>query len=161
MNLAKKQGGRNPTSTIIVIPLKVTKRDCVSKVKENFYLTGKITPLTAAMKLDLHNLVITKLDWDDTIRNNLRPIWDSYFQMMNEIKSLKYYHVVIPDNAAETNIETSKDIACIAIYVRFKFQNSSYLCQLVFSRSRLISDNTTQLRAKLYATLINTDIQEK
>ena len=83
MNLAKNQRGRN--FKIIVIQLKVTKRDCVSKVKETFYLTGKITPLTAAMKLDLHNLVITKLDLDDAIRHNLQPIWDSYFQMMNEI----------------------------------------------------------------------------
>ena len=50
--------------------------------------------------------------------------------MMKEIKTLKYDRVVIPDDAADTN--TSKDIACIAKYARFKRQNGSYLCQLVF-----------------------------
>ena len=45
-----------------VIPSKVTRRDCVSRVSEILDLTGNITLLTAAMELVLHNLVITKLD---------------------------------------------------------------------------------------------------
>ena len=161
MNFAKKRRGRKPTSTINVIPSKLTRRHCVSKVSEIFDLTGKVTPLTAAMKLDLHDLVKQNLDWDDAIPDNLQPIWDSHFQMMNEIKTIKYQRAVIPDNAINTNAETldfgdaSKDIACVAIYARFKRQDGSYSCQLVFSRSRLIPDNTTQPRAELYAALIN------
>ena len=42
------------------------------------------------MKLDLHELVLQKLELDDKIPDNLRPIWESHFQMMNEIKTLKY-----------------------------------------------------------------------
>ena len=99
MNFAKKQRGRKPTSTMKVIPSKVTRRDCVSRVSEILDLTGNITLLTAAMELVLHNLVITKLDWDETIPDNLWPIWDFCFQLMNEIKTLIYQRAVISDDA--------------------------------------------------------------
>lgn len=68
---------------------------------------------------------------------------------MNEIKTLIYQRAVISDDAVGTNVKTldfgdaGKDIAYIAIYARFKDQNSSYSCQLAFSRSYLIPDNMT------------------
>lgn len=108
------------------------------KICETFDLTGKITPVTAAMKLVLQNLVIKKLDCDDTIPGNLRAIWDSHSQMINESKILKHHRDVIPD-AVDTNVDildfgdASKDIACITIYARFNHQNGSYSCQLVFT----------------------------
>ena len=90
MNFSKKIRVRKPTTTNNIIPSKLTRRDCVSKVWEVFDITGKVTPLTAAMKLDLHELVLRKLDWDNKIPDNLRPIWESHFQMMNEIKTGSY-----------------------------------------------------------------------
>ena len=90
MNFSKKIRVRKSTTTNNIIPSKLTRRDCVSKVWEVFDITGKITPLTAAMKLDLHELVLQKLDWDNKIPDNLRPIWESHFQMMNEIKTGSY-----------------------------------------------------------------------
>ena len=82
--------------------------------------------------------------------------------MMNEIKTLKYQQEVIPEDAFDTQVETvdfgdaSREIECIAIYARFKRKDSSYSCQLVFSRSELIPTKMTQPRAELYAALINT-----
>ena len=49
------------------MPSKLTRRECVSKVCEIFDITCKITALTAATKIDLHELVLQKLDWDDKI----------------------------------------------------------------------------------------------
>ena len=141
INFAKKIREGKPTTTNNIIPSKLTRRDCVSKVCEIFDITGKITPLTAAMKLDLHELVLQKLDWDDKIPDNLQPIWESHFQMMNEIKTLKYQRAVIPEDAIDTQVDTldfadaSREIACIAIYARFKCKDGSYSCQLVFAQS--------------------------
>ena len=96
------------------------------------------------MKLDLHELVLEKLDWDDKIPNNLRPIWGSHFQMMNEIKTLKHQRAVIPEDAIDTKVnildfgDARREIACIAVYVGYKRKDGSYSCQLVFARSRLI-----------------------
>ena len=79
LNFARKQRGKKPVnSTTGKIPTNLTRRHCVSKVSEIFDLTGKVTPITAAMKLDLHNLVLLQLNWDDTIPDNLRSIWESH-----------------------------------------------------------------------------------
>ena len=166
MNFAQKIRGQKPTTTTNIIPSKLTRRDYVSKVCEIFDITCKITPITAAMKVDLHELVLQKLDWDDKIPDNLRSIWESQFQMMNKIKTLIYQRAVIPDDAIDTQVETfcfrdaSREITCIAIYATFKRKDGNYSCQLVFARSRLISKKKIQPRAELHAALINTHTGE-
>ena len=162
LNFAKKCRGKKPTvNSKNEIPSKLTRRHCVAKVAEIFDLIGRITPITAGMKLDLHTLVQRKLDWDDTIPDDLRQIWESHFQMMTEISDIKFNRAVVPDDAVSLDINTidtgdsSKFIACIATYVRFKRKCGNYSCQLVFSRSRLIPDAMTQPRAELYAAVVN------
>ena len=57
LNFARKQRRKKPDAAIGVIPSKLTRRHCVSKVSGLLDITGKITPLTASFKLDLHDLV--------------------------------------------------------------------------------------------------------
>ena len=72
---------------------------------------------------------------------------------MNEIKTLKYQRAVIPENAIDTQVDTLdfgdaiREIACIAIYTRFKPKDGSYSCQLKLARSRLNPTKMTQPRA--------------
>ena len=56
LNFAKKVRGKEPSSTKS-IPINLTRRHCVSKVAELYDITGKIAPITAGMKLDLHQIV--------------------------------------------------------------------------------------------------------
>lgn len=74
LNFSKKQRGKKPTDADNVIPAKITRRHYASKVAEIFDLTGKVSPLTASIKLDLHELVTRKLDWDDCIPEDLRSV---------------------------------------------------------------------------------------
>ena len=62
LNFAKKQRGKKPVRHQNIIPSKLTRRNCVSKVDEIFDLTGKITLITAAMKMD----------WDTLVKRGLR-----------------------------------------------------------------------------------------
>ena len=78
------------------IPKKLSRRQCVSKVAEIFDPTGMITPITAAMKIDLHQLVQRKLSWDDPIPDELRRVWKSHFEMMKELPSLSFKRAIIP-----------------------------------------------------------------
>ena len=157
---SKKRRGRKD-DVISEIPQRLTRRHCASKVAEVFDILGRLTPVTISMKLDLHELVQTKLDWDDVIPDNLRPIWESHFELMQEINNVKYKRAVIPSDASSLELETldfgdaSKDAVCIAIYVRFKRTNGDYSCQLVLSRSKLVPENMSQPRAELTAALIN------
>ena len=81
LDFSKRQRGQR-TSPETDIPKHLTRNECLSKVSEIFDLTGMITPLTAAMKMDLHTLVQRKLNWDDAVPDDLRPIWDSHFDMI-------------------------------------------------------------------------------
>ena len=55
-----------------LIPENSTRRHCVGKVAEIFDLVGKITPITAGMKLDLSELCNRKLHRDDKIPDDLK-----------------------------------------------------------------------------------------
>ena len=161
LNFAKKYRGKKPKS-LTSIPTKLTRRHCVSKVAELYDITGIITPVIATLKVDLHELVKRKIEWDDILPDNLRCIWVSHFQMMSEIKNLHYKRAVIPHDADSLDIETldfgdaSQALVCAAIYVSFKRKNNSYSCQLIFARSRIVPDGYTQPRGELFAAFVNT-----
>ena len=75
LNFNKKHRGKKLQSLERnAIPKHLTCCHCVSKVAEINNLVGKITPLTAMMKCDLHELVTRKLDWDDRIPDSLQHI---------------------------------------------------------------------------------------
>ena len=100
LNFAKKHRGKNPSSTINVIPSKLTCRHCASNVAEIFDLTGKVSPITASMKMDLQELVHHKLDWDDTMtpQGMSQPRAELYAALINAYagevvrRSFKQYH---------------------------------------------------------------------
>ena len=98
LKFAKKQRGKKPVQGRNMTPFNVTRRR-VSKVAEIFDLTGKITPITATMKLDLHTLVARGLSWDDRIPDDLKPTWSSHFEMMQEIRKVKFKRAGVREDA--------------------------------------------------------------
>ena len=56
--------------------------------------------------MDLHKLVKRGLSWDDAIPDDLRSVWVSYFEMMQEIGNLRFQRVVVPEDAANLDINT-------------------------------------------------------
>ena len=144
LNFSKKLRGKKNTDVDNKIPDILTRRDCVGKVAEVFDLTGRATPLIAAMKLSLIDLVDRNLSWDDALTNDLKDIWLSHFDMLEELKSVKFNRAVVPQDAVNLDVNTielgdaSQRLACSAIYVRFARKCGIYSCQLIFSRSKLI-----------------------
>ena len=144
------------------IPAIFTRRHCVSKVAEIYDLAGKLTPLTASLKINLHELVKRNLRWDDAIPDNLRAQWISNFDMISEIKTLTFKRAIVPDDASNLDIQTiefgdaSKEMACVAVYARFQRKNGKYLSQLVFARSKIVTENLSQPRAELFPAVLNT-----
>ena len=55
------------------------------------------------MKIELHELTNRKLDWDDILPNNVQKLWKSHFEMMNEIKNLKFKRAVVLEDAVDLN----------------------------------------------------------
>ena len=48
-------------------------------------------PITARLKLDLHDLVILKLNWDDEIPEELRKLWKDNFELINQLDQLQFH----------------------------------------------------------------------
>ena len=117
---------------------------CASKIAEIFDFTMFITPITVSMKLDLHELCLRKLHWDDLIPNDIQPIWKSHFEMMAEMKNSRYQRAVVPSDAVDLNV-TTLDFGVMQVGGNGKFS-----CQLIFLKSKLL-----QPRAELYVALIN------
>ena len=161
LNFSRKMREKKLSSTTNIIPEKLTRRHCASKVGEVFDLLGRVTPITACFKLDLHELVIRNLDWDDVIPDELRQVWIDNFESMQEINQIKYRRTIVPSDATSLELDTldfadaSQSLVCVAIYARFKCRSGSYSSQLVLSRSRIVPQGMSQPRAELYAALLN------
>ena len=142
-------------------PKNLTMLDCVSMVAQIFDSTGKITPLTAGFKLDVSNLHRSGLKWDDQIPENLRSLWSSNIEMIKEIKHLKYKRAVVPIDAKNLNVVTidtgdsSPNLICAAIYIRFEKKDGTFSCQLIFARSKVLPEGTTIPRGELMAAVMN------
>ena len=122
---------------------------------------GKITPLLAGMKLDVTHLLRSGLSWDDQLPDNLRGVCESNFEMLQEIGKIKYKRAVVPVDAKHLEIHTldtgdsSSKMICIAIYARFEKKDSTFSCQLVFSRSKVVPEGLSIPRAELMAANLN------
>ena len=109
-------------------------------------------------------MVKRKLDWQDILPDNLRSMWVSHFELMEEIKHVRYHRTVIPDDAVSLDVTTfgdaGKELVCVPLYVRYLWRCGTYSFQLIFARSRLVLDDLTQPRGELLAALINTHTVE-
>lgn len=83
LNFAKKHRGKKPANTSAIIPTKLTRRHCASKVAEVYDLSGRISPLIASMKIDLQELFHQKLE-----TMLFLTVCESNFQLMKEIGTL-------------------------------------------------------------------------
>ena len=161
LNFAKKKRGRQ-VDAVKEIPEKLTRKMCHSKVAEVFDMCGLLTPITAPWKVDLRQFVQRQLKWEGAIPDNLRPLWESNFAMIGQLKELRYKRAIVPDDAASLEIETlefgdaSQSLVCVAIYVRFLRKCGSYSCQLLLGKSRLVPEGMSQPRAEMYAAVVNT-----
>ena len=160
INFAKKVRGRKIENKI-GIPENLTTRDCVSLVAQVFDPTGRLTSIIAGFKLDISQLHRSGLKWDDEIPENLRRIWSSNYEMIKEIKQLRYKRAIIPLDAKNLDIVTidtgdsSSSLICSAIYARFEKKDGSFSCKLVLGRSKVLPEGITTPRGELMAAAMN------
>ena len=92
---------------------------------------------------------------------DLKNQWISNFGMIQSLGEIKFKRALVPEDAINLDIETievadaSENLACSAVYVRFKRRNGDYSCQLLFGRSKIIPRHMSLPRAELFAALLN------
>ena len=160
MNFGKKVRGKKSVTFAGVIPEKFSRSDCAARVGEIFDLNGRFAPLVAEMKLDLRDLCLKKVDWKEMVPTELVPKWHSNFDTISELRNFTYKRCVVPEDAISLDIDTiemgdaSLQLACSAIYVRFKRKNGQYSCQLVFGRTKVLPEGMSIPRGELFAAVL-------
>ena len=161
LNFGRKERGRKSNELLDKIPETLTRRQCVGKVAEVFDILGRVTPITAGMKIDLRTLIHRKLDWDDKIPNHLRGLWKTNFELIRYLSNIRFARTVIHIDAKDISIETletadaSNNVICAALYARVERIGGTFSCQLVLSRSKLLPNDITVPRGELYAAWLN------
>ena len=159
-NFNKKVRGRKALINEGVIPDILTLRHCVGRVSEVFDPRGLVAALLAGFKLDINTLHQFCKGWDDPIPSELKELWRSNFDIIEEIGNIEFHRAVVPHDAVSLELETidtadaSEHLVCSAIYGRFLRKDGTYSCQLLFARSKVIHD-TTIPRAELVAAVLN------
>ena len=114
------------------------------------------------MKLDLYELTLRQLDWDDMIPDQFHPIWLSNFEMTKDLSNIRFRRSIVPEDAVSLDIQTldfgdaSKFMTCTCTYARLLRKTGDYSCQIVFTRTRTVPKELSLPRAELMAALINT-----
>ena len=81
--------------------------------------------------------------------------------MLQAIGKIKYKRAVVPVDAKHLEIHTSDTgdassrLIGGAIYARFEKKDSTFSCQLVFSRSKVVPEGLSIPRAELMAANLN------
>ena len=127
---------------------KFTRRTVVGKVAGVYDPLGLATPITARFKLDLHELVLLKLGWDDPIDTKYLQKWTAHLHTMQSLRQVTFPRAVIPHNAKSPNMtiivscDSSQDIALASVHARFELTDGSFSCQLVTAKSKLVKANS-------------------
>ena len=87
-----------------------------------------------------------KLGWGDQIPEDLKQIWASNFEMIEEIGNIRFKRAVVREDAINLNFETL-DFAD----TRFKRKSGGQSCQLLFARSKIVPKDMSMPRAELLA----------
>ena len=132
----------------VALAKKFTRRTITAKVASVYDPLGLATPVTARFKLDLHQLVSMKLDWDDKIDPKFLNLWTAHLHTIQELRLISYPRAVIPANAVSPDIslivssDASEQIAIAAVHARFELQDGSYSCQLLTAKSKLVKSSS-------------------
>jgi hypothetical protein len=125
-----------------------TKRILTGLVAGVFDPLGLATPITAGLKLDLHQLCELNLDWDDPVPEQFLEKWAGNMEKIQQLRGVVFRRAVIPEDAVSTGIEllvatdASQHIGVVAVYGRVLRKNGLYSCQLLLGRSKILSGLT-------------------
>ena len=160
LNFSRKRRGRKVIDDSGKIPDILTLTNCVSRASEIFDPLGRAAPIVGGLKLDISTLHKQCVGWDDPIPSELKELWISNFETIDDLANVEFQRAVVPQDALNLDVETidladaGENMVCSAVYARFLRRDGSYSCQLIFARTKIIHDHTAP-RGELAAAVLN------
>ena len=137
-----------------------TRRNMLSKVAGVFDPLGLITPITSRFKLDLHEIVELRQDWDTPVPEDYLQKWVKNLSDIQDLREVRFRRTIVPEDAANLDVEliiscdASQSIAVSVVHARMKRKNGEYSCQLVSAKSKLCRELTIP-KAELRAMVLS------
>ena len=141
----------------------LTRRQIVSKFSALFDMYGKLTPLTAKMKLDVSKAVKETSGWDEEVSVPLHDKWIDNFWTMHKLRGLQFKRARIPSDAFDTKmylsgcVDAADSLKIVGVWARFKRKNGKFSCQLIIGRS-LLSKGGTVPKEELEAATVGSNL---
>ena len=141
----------------------LTRRQVVSKFSAWYDVFGKLTPLTAKMKVDVRRAVKETNGWDEAVPPDLHDKWIDNFWQMQKLQGLQFHRARIPEDAVDTNlhliccVDAADSLKVVGIWARFKVRSGKFSSQLIIGRS-LLSKGGTIPKEELEAATIGSNL---
>ena len=140
-----------------------TRRNLLGKVAAVYDPLGLVTPITSRLKLDLHDLCVENLGWDDQVPDSYLEKWIANLEDIHSIKEVRFRRTIIPPDASSLNLslivssDASKSIAVASVHTRVPLVSGGYYCQLLTAKSKIVRYNTVP-RAELRAAVMSASL---
>ena len=140
-----------------------TRRNLLGKVAGIYDPIGLVTPITSRLKLDLHDLCLENLDWDNQVPDTYLEKWIKNLKDIQTLKEIRFRRTIIPPNAASLSFEllvssdASKSIAVASVHTRVPLVSGGFQCQLYTAKSKIVRYNTIP-RAELRAAVMSASL---
>ena len=140
-----------------------TRRNLLGKVAGIYDPIGLVTPITSRLKLDLHDLCLEKLDWDDKIPDSYLEQWITNLDDIQALKEIRFRRTIIPPDAASLNVEliassdASKFLAVASVHTRVPLTSGGFHCQLYSAKSKIVRYSTIP-RGELRAAVMSSSL---
>lgn len=126
------------------VPKDLNCKMILSKKASLFDVTGKFTPVSAKLSLDLRRAIKETSDWNEVVSDMTRSKWVQNFFLLEQLKGLKFTRARMPLDAVSSDMhiivagDTASSLVKICgVWGRFKLRNGLYSCQHIISRSLL------------------------
>ena len=145
-----------------------TKRSVVSKASRIFDPLGLISPITTKCKTLIQDCWLAKVDWDDSLPQELQARWDEVTNLLHSYDTVKIPRFVgtTKEHAIASNMllvfaDASIRNFAAAVYLRCVDAAGNISCNLVFSKAKLAPTKTVTLpRLELMAATKAVEIAE-
>ena len=113
-----------------------TRRTVVSKLYSVFDLFGKLTPLTAAMKVDVSQAIKETEGWDSEVSLDVHNKFVKNLWRLHKLKGMRFSRAKVPHDAVDLKmslygwVDAANKLKIVAIYARFrrKMENVAVNC---------------------------------
>ncbi|XP_039763940.1 uncharacterized protein LOC120636501 [Pararge aegeria] len=145
----------------------ITKRKILSYASQIFDPIGILSPFILTAKMLLQQLWLLKLEWDDTVPNDIARQWNRFLASLPTLKTIRVPRYVKDMYAMYTEMHIFTDASQLAygacIYIRsINTNNQTATVRLLCSKGKVAPLKTTSIpRLELLGALVGARLYDK